>query len=73
MVKLDFVPPIPVDRHIQLTMSMDVAEVLYSILRRVGGEPRGLRGKADQVHNALRDAGVKSLSDDVEGSLRWKK
>ena len=71
MVKVTLIPPRPVVQDVQLTMSMDVAEVLYAVLRRVGGEPLGLRGKADQIHNLLRQAGVaKCYSDVITGSIR---
>ena len=72
MVKLDLIPQQPIKQDVQITMSMDVAEVLYTILRRVGGDPKGLRGKADQIHRLLHDAGVPyRYSNVTSGSIRF--
>lgn len=44
---------------IQLTLSEAEAEVLYGVLRRVGGPSAGPRGKVDSILGALATSGVK--------------
>jgi hypothetical protein len=43
---------------VELSMERKTAEVLRLILCKVGGSPSGLRGEADKMAAALRDAGV---------------
>jgi hypothetical protein len=44
---------------IQLTLDEAEAEVLYGVLRRVGGPSAGPRGKVDSILGALATSGVK--------------
>lgn len=62
-------------RDISITITQYQAEILRSVLHRVGGTPRGPRGFMDTINEALKDAGVE-LSEEIEqgteaGSRGW--
>ena len=49
------------EREIVLTLSEDEGEFLYSMMRRVGGDPKNSpRSYADSIKNALEQLGLES-------------
>jgi hypothetical protein len=49
-------PPPP--ENVVLTLPYEHARVLHAVVRRVGGHPSGMRGKVDDIVNALAGAQV---------------
>lgn len=43
---------------VQLTLTLEEAEVLAVVLAKVGGSPQGRRGIADAIQAALYEAGI---------------
>lgn len=48
--------------EVDLTLTGEEAQVLYSILTMVGGSPKGARGKADNILTALNGEGYRFLT-----------
>lgn len=56
---------IAVEPVVTIEMSGDVAQILYFILDRIGGEPYNdnPRAKIDELREAMYNAGVRSATD----------
>lgn len=54
------------EKHIELTLTEEEAQVLQDILNRIGGSPDGVRGLADNIGKALTLQGVLSPGYETE-------
>jgi len=55
--------PITPPESVQLDLTMEEAQVVYSALGRIGGHSSGPRGIVDRVYLALGAAGIANLPD----------
>jgi hypothetical protein len=63
------------EETVELTLSMDEAKTLATILTRVGGSPRYIRGHAESIHDSLvKTIGYYTASepDQLKGHLVFK-
>jgi hypothetical protein len=63
-------PPVPESRLVCVTMTQSDAESLGNILHRVGGSPKGPRGRMDQLSTALYDLGIDTWNNRAAHQLK---
>jgi hypothetical protein len=62
---------IAVEETVTLSLTKREAEVLHAITRRVGGSPKGARGCAESIREALHGVGISYAMDSASGDISF--